>query len=101
MTGKCHPPIAGIWLIAAPLLLLALSLPAIADAEEDDHLEPCKVTFAKYENQVESISRAAMPGEVEFCVTVIPSFQPEWSVGVSSEKGRYFVKRVTATLLIW
>jgi hypothetical protein len=97
---KCHPTIAGMWLITA-LLLLAMSPPAIADAEGDDHLEPCKVIFAQYENRVESISLAAMPGEVEFWVTVIPSFQPEWSVGVSSEKGRYFVTHVFFQRSLW
>jgi hypothetical protein len=101
MTGKCHPTIAGMRLIAAPLLLLAMSPPAIADAEAEDHLEPCKDIFAQYENRVESISRAAMPGEVEFWVTVIPSFQPEWSVGVSSQQGRYFVTHVVFRRSLW
>lgn len=100
MTSQCHPLIAGMGLVAATLLL-AMSPTAIAVAEEDGHLEPCKVIFAQYEDRVESISRAAMPGEVEFWVTVIPSFRPEWSVGVSSEKGHYFVTHVVFRRSLW
>jgi hypothetical protein len=46
-----------MWSIAARVLLLVISQPGIADAEENDHLEPCKIIFAQYEKRVESISR--------------------------------------------
>jgi hypothetical protein len=55
----------------------------------------------EHESRVESISRTAMPGEAEFWVTVIPSFQPEWSVGVSVDRGRYFVTHVIFQQSLW
>jgi hypothetical protein len=42
-----------------------------------------------------------MPGEVELWVTVIPSFQPEWSVGISADNGRYFVTHVAFQRSLW
>lgn len=74
---------------------------ASANSAEYEHLEPCRVLFPDYESRVESISRAAMPGEVALWVTVIPSFRPEWSVGISTDKGRYFVTHVVFKRSLW
>jgi hypothetical protein len=79
----------------------ALGCLSFTMAAADDYLEPCRVSMAEYESRVESISRTAMPGEAEFWVTVIPSFQPEWSVGVSSDGGRYFVTHVIFQQSLW
>jgi hypothetical protein len=70
-------------------------------ASADEHLEPCQGHFAEYESRVEALSRAAMPGDVEFLVTVIPSFKPEWSVGVSADKGRFFLTHVVFQPSLW
>jgi hypothetical protein len=67
----------------------------------DEQLEPCRHHLAEYENRVEALSRAAMPGDVEFVVTVIPSFQPEWSVGVSADNGHFFLTHVTFQPSLW
>jgi hypothetical protein len=67
----------------------------------DEHLEPCQGHLAEYESRVEALSRAAMPGEVEFVVTVIPSFQPEWSVGVSADNGHFFLTHVAFQPSLW
>jgi hypothetical protein len=66
-----------------------------------EHLEPCRGLLAEYENRVEALSRAAMPGDVEFFVTVIPSFQPEWSVGVSVDNGQFFLTHVAFQPSLW
>jgi hypothetical protein len=97
---KFRTGIAGVCAIAASVLPAMLQS-AITNAAEDDHLEPCRAIFAEYENRVESISRAAVPGEVELWVTVIPSFRPEWSVGVSSDNGRYLVTDVVFRQSLW
>ena len=66
-----------------------------------EHLEPCRGHLAEYESRVEALSRAAMPGDVEFLVTVIPSFQPEWSVGVSADNGHFFLTHVAFQPSLW
>jgi len=66
-----------------------------------EHLEPCQGHLAEYESRVEALSRGAMPGDVEFLVTVIPSFQPEWSVGVSADKGHFFLTHVVFQPSLW
>ena len=70
-------------------------------AVADEHLEPCRGHLAEYESRVEALSRAAMVGDVEFLVTVIPSFQPEWSVGVSADKGHFFLTHVVFQPSLW
>jgi hypothetical protein len=70
-------------------------------AVADEHLEPCRGQLAEYESRVEALSRAAMPGDVEFLVTVIPSFQPEWSVGVSADNGHFFLTHVAFQPSLW
>jgi virulence-associated protein VagC len=97
MMKRSRPTIPAI---TVPVLMLILPS-AITNAGEDDHLEPCQFRFSEYENRVESESRAAMPGKVEFWATVIPSFQPEWSVGVSLDKGRYVVTHVVFRQSLW
>ncbi|MGB6310741.1 MAG: hypothetical protein WBF89_23400 [Steroidobacteraceae bacterium] len=84
----------GLFAVAAGCLTVAVAV-------ADNHLEPCRVSLVEYESRVESISRAAMPEDVELWVTVIPSFQPEWSVGISSDKGRYFVTHVAFQRSLW
>jgi hypothetical protein len=59
------------------------------------------MSLVDYESRVEAISRGAMPGEVEFWVTVIPSFQPEWGVGTSADGGHYFVTHVVFQRSLW
>jgi hypothetical protein len=66
-----------------------------------DYLEPCQAHLAEYESRVEAISRAATPGNVEFWVTVIPSFQPEWSVSVSADNGHFLLTHVTFQPSLW
>jgi hypothetical protein len=70
-------------------------------AVANDHLEPCVGHLAEYESRVETISRAAMPGTVEFVVTVIPSFQPEWSIGVSAAHGDFLLTHVVFQPSLW
>jgi hypothetical protein len=70
-------------------------------AVADEHLEPCQGHLVEYESRVEALSRAAMPGDVEFFVTVIPSFQPEWSIGVSADKGQFFLTHVAFQRSLW
>ena len=84
------------------------ALPAIAVAyavcacAADDHLAPCDEDFAgAYGQRVEAIGRAAMPGPADFWVTVIPSLTPEWSLGVSSVKGRYLLTHVAFDRSLW
>jgi hypothetical protein len=86
--------------IAVMVLIVSLS-GVIAHAGEDDRLEPCQVTFPEYEHRIEAISQAATPGEVDFWVTVIPSFQPEWSVGVSTLGGKHLVTHVAFRQSLW
>jgi len=74
---------------------------AVTCAVADDHLEPCQGHLAEYESRVEAISRAAMPGDVEFWVVVIPSFQPEWSVGVSADNGHFLLTHVAFQPSLW
>jgi hypothetical protein len=74
---------------------------AVTCALADDHLEPCQGQIGEYESRVEGISRAAMPGTIEFVVTVIPSFQPEWSVGVSADKGHFLLTHVVFRTSLW
>jgi hypothetical protein len=100
MTRKCRATIARLSLIAEAVLLVTFRA-AAAQAGEDDHLEPCQITFPEYENRIEAISRAAMPGKVDLWVSVIPSFQPEWSIGVSSDAGRYFITHVVFQQSLW
>jgi hypothetical protein len=42
-----------------------------------------------------------MPGNVEFVVTVIPSFQPESSVGVSAANGHFLLTHVVFQSSLW
>ena len=100
VTRKFRTRIAGVWAIAASVLF-PMSQSASANSAEYEHLEPCRVLFPDYESRVESISRAAMPGEVALWVTVIPSFRPEWSVGISTDKGRYLVTHVVFKRSLW
>jgi hypothetical protein len=74
---------------------------AFTCAVADDHLEPCQAYLAEYESRVEAISRAATPGDIELWVTVIPSFQPEWSVGVSADNGQFLLTHVTFKPSLW
>lgn len=92
--------ITRLWSITMPVLLAMLQSPPI-NAGEDDHLAPCKAIFPEYRNRVESISLAAMPGQVDFWVTVIPSGPPESTVGISTDKGRHFVTDVVFQQSLW
>ena len=78
-----------------------LVLSATARAGEDDHLEPCQPFLSEYEIRVDSIALAAMPGKVELWVTMLVSFQPESIVGISIDKGRYFVTNVVFQQPLW
>jgi hypothetical protein len=100
MRKKYRSAITRLWSIAMPVLLAMLQSPSV-NAGEDDHLAPCKAFFPEYKNRVESISLAAMPGQIEFWVTVIPSGPPESSVGISTDKGRYFVTHVVFQQSLW
>lgn len=99
MLTNFRPTNAGLWSVIASALLAILQPTAASSA--DDRLEPCRVIFPEYENRLESISHAMMPGKVELWVRVIPSFRPEWSVGVSTDKGRYFVTHVVFQESLW
>lgn len=99
MLTTFRPTHAGLRSVIASAFLAILHPTTASSA--DDRLEPCRVIFPEYENRVESISHAAMPGKVELWVTVIPSFRPEWSVGVSTNKGRYFVTHVVFQRSLW
>lgn len=98
MKRNYHVAITELWSVA--MTVLAMSEPAIANAGENDHLEPCQDSYPEYENRLESIVRAAMPGEVDSWVTLF-SRHPEWSVGISTDKGRHFVTLVIFQRPLW
>ncbi|HTR00807.1 MAG TPA: hypothetical protein VMH83_12485 [Candidatus Acidoferrum sp.] len=66
-------------------------------------LEPCTTyDFSrKYEERVASLTQGAMPGKYEFGVMVIPSFTPEWGVGISKEKESIFLSYVVLNKSLW
>jgi hypothetical protein len=47
------------------------------------------------------LAQAAMPAPVDLWVTAIPSFTPEWSVGVSTVQGRYLLSYVAFDRSFW
>jgi hypothetical protein len=55
----------------------------------------------EYEQGVEAIAQAAMPGVPELWVTVFPSFIPEWSVSVSTIDGRHLLTHVIFDRSFW
>lgn len=70
-------------------------------AKAEDHLATCDGLLSDYTRKVESISRAAMPGELELAVTVIPSFEPEWSVGITRAENKYYLSYVILDRSLW
>ena len=85
-----------------PLLAIAVVYTASTCAVAEDHLAPCNDDFlGEYERRVEAITQAAMPGPADFWVTVIPSFTPEWSVGVSTVEGRSLLTYVVFDRSFW
>ena len=82
-------------------LTVILGCSAMAGAEAEERLAPCHDFLQEYERRVEAIAHEAMPGAVQFWVTVIPSFTPEWSVGVSVDAGHYFLTHVRFDRSLW
>jgi hypothetical protein len=81
--------------------LLTLVITCCADryAAAEDHLAPCD--SQEYEQRVEAIAQATMPGAPELWVTVFPSFTPEWSVSVSTVEGRHLLTHVIFDRSFW
>jgi hypothetical protein len=73
----------------------------MTSAQAEDRLAPCHDFLQEYERKVEAIAHEAMPGAVQFWVTVIPSFTPEWSVGVSVDAGHYLLTHVIFDQSLW
>lgn len=84
------------------LAILAVSgLLSAPYARAEDHLAPCGDFLKGYENRVDAIAHGAMPGKVDFWVTVIPSFEPEWSIGVSTSGNQHFLTYVVFDRSLW
>jgi hypothetical protein len=80
-------------------ILMVVTFGSSAIAQE--YLAPCKSALRAYENRVDSIAHGAMAGGLEFSVTVIPSFNPEWSVGVTSDRGSFYLTYVVFDQSLW
>jgi len=83
-------------------LILAIVIAALnTSAVADEHLEPCGNFLHEYESRIETISRGVIPGSIELSVTVIPSFEPEWSISVSIEKDIHYLTLVVFDQSLW
>jgi len=81
---------------------IALAYIATTCAVAEDYLAPCNDDFpSEYEQRVEAIAQAAIPGPADFWVTVIPSFTPEWIVGVSTVEGRHLLTYIAFDRSFW
>ena len=81
---------------------IAIAYTATTCVVAENNLAPCTDDFpSEYEQRVEAIAQAAMPGPADFWVTVIPSFTPEWSVGVSTVEGRHVLTHVAFNRSFW
>ena len=81
---------------------IVLALFASTGALATPRLEPCDKGFLdEYNERVEAIAQSAMPGPPEFWVTAIPSFTPEWSVGLTTVNGRHLLTHVELDRSFW
>lgn len=74
---------------------------AITGVDAEDRLAPCDDYQQEYYDKVEATARAAMPAPAEFSVTIIPSFSPEWSVGVSAGPEPHVLTHVVFDQSVW
>lgn len=91
------------------LLLAAVALAlcggqAMADEWKaaDSHLDVCHDhSLDPYLVKVDAISLKAMPGAMKLMVRVLPSFIPEWAVGVTAQGGTYRLTAVEFNQSLW
>jgi hypothetical protein len=84
------------------LAFVMLMCPSFAGSViAQEYLAPCNSSLRVYENRVDAIAHQAMRGELELSVTVIPSNAPEWSVGVTGNKGAIYLTYVVFDQSLW
>lgn len=67
-----------------------------------EYLTPCHKGFlSDYTHDVDVIARNAMPGRLKLSVIVIPSFRPEWGVGVTIQRGVTYLTYVVFDHSLW
>lgn len=75
-------------------LITLLGLIFAGNAMGQEYLTPCDSSLRTYTDRVDTIAHGAMPGKLKLSVTVIPSFTPEWSIGITSDKGVLYLTYV-------
>ena len=82
-------------------ILIIAALLSAPQVRAEDHLAPCSDFLNGYESRVDAIAHGATPGTIDFWVTVIPSFEPEWSVGVSTDGDQHSLTYVVFDKSLW
>lgn len=82
-------------------LITLVGLTFAGNAMGQEYLTPCDSSLRAYTDRVDTIAHRAMPGKLKLSVTVIPSFTPEWSIGITSDKDVLYLTYVVFDQSLW
>src|SRR5712671_449351 len=91
---------------AIATILLVLLARGAAHASDRDYMQHGEEKLTadyqiKYDRAIRHVLSRAWRKDVVVCVVDIPSFQPEWGVGIARTLGSYEAFEVTASKHIW